>query len=167
MKPPRRPPNPYARESGPVVVGAVALRPAGDGQSPDAGDGAVVVRAPADRQRSDQVDLHVTDAGLIVGPAPGTSLAVPSLHPWSSVVAVDTVGMAQLPDGSSGRVLEVELADEQWRGNNGRVHFASGLRRRRPVPRCRVGPYGGRLRAHRRPSPTRSHPVHRGLRWER
>ena len=69
------------------------------------------VGAPGGGPPSDRVDLHVTDLGLIVAPAPGASLAVPSLVPWSSVVSVDAVGMAQMSDGSSGRVLEVESGD--------------------------------------------------------
>ncbi len=118
MRPLRRPPIPDAREDGPVIVGAVALRPTDGGSRPGAAG------APGGGPPSDRVDLHVTDLGLIVAPAPGASLAVPSLVPWSSVVSVDAVGMAQMSDGSSGRVLEVESGDGQWLGDNHRAHFA-------------------------------------------
>ena len=75
------------------------------------------------------VDLVAAQCGLVVGTAPGSSgdspRAVPSLIPWSDVVGAKVTHPALLPDGTVGRVVEVEL----WAG----VDRAGGTDRARYV----------------------------------
>ena len=60
------------------------------------------------------VDLVAAQCGVVVGTAPGSSSdsprAVPSLIPWSDVVGAKVTHPALLPDGTVGRVVEVELS---------------------------------------------------------
>ena len=97
----------------PVVHGAMtlaaeepALFPGEPGPPPTAEVLPLMTAAP--------VDLVAAQCGVVVGTAPGSSSdsprGVPSLIPWSDVVGAKVTHPALLPDGTVGRVVEVELS---------------------------------------------------------
>jgi Glycosyl hydrolases family 18 len=114
MRPFRRPPNPEPSLAGAVVVGALPLTAeepalfAGESGPVPSGDNPTLVpTAP--------VDLVADPAGMVVGPSLASShggpVTVPTLIPWSAVVAAGVTHPALLPDGSVGRVVEIEWAE--------------------------------------------------------
>ncbi len=102
MRPLRRPFHRDRPHDGPRVHGAVAVAPSAVADVPSTGNGPVLASGA-------QVDLVATSIGIIVGSSTGASRSVPALTPWSAVVGASTTGPAALPDGSMGRVVEVEL----------------------------------------------------------
>ncbi len=154
MRPFRRPPNPErpGAGDGAVVHGALPLTPeepalfAGESGPVPSGDAGTVV----------PVDLVAGPAGMTVGPSStpsdGSPGPVPSLILWSSVVGASVTHPALLPDGTVGRVVEIEL--ERGGGAQG----ASRAAVRAAHPRCRALPR--RLSAAGTPRPTES--VHPG-----
>ncbi len=69
-------------------------------------------------------DLRSTEFGLIVARSQGDG-SVPDLVPWSAVSNLSAEGVADLPDGSPGRVFEIEVTDGDWlRGDRVRRFLA-------------------------------------------
>ncbi len=97
----RRPFHRERPEDGPTLHGAMAVAP-GVVATPSSGDELSLASGP-------QVDLIATGLGIIAGTSGPVPRTVPSLTPWSEVVGAASTGLAELPDGSEGHVVEVEL----------------------------------------------------------
>lgn len=78
----------------------------------------------------DRYDLSITDHGLVVGAVGGFTTPIPALVPWSEVSSVTVNGVAELAGGSHGEILEIEVSDGGWSGDDRVQRFvvqATGL----------------------------------------
>ncbi len=76
------------------------------------------------------VELRATELGLIVTPSPVPGSDVPSLLPWSEMTGVGTRGpdrptALQLPAALPLRVLEIEMREGGWFGDQSPLRFAA------------------------------------------
>ena len=112
----------------PALRGVVALPRgvSGDGRS-DARRSRV---GSATADPVDRYDLPITDHGLVVGAVGGFTTPIPALVPWSEVSSVTVNGVAELAGGSHGEILEIEVSDGGWSGDDRVQRFvvqATGL----------------------------------------
>ncbi len=137
MRPLRRPsPSPVRPDAGAVAHGALpltpevpALFPGEPGPHPSAAGPAAAPEEP--------LDLVAGPSGMVVGSASrssgGAARPVPALIPWSAVEGVHVTHPALLPDGSVGRVVEIDLADGTWLDGASRARYV--------IPTGAVGPF--------------------------
>lgn len=109
-----------------MVQGALPLTPeepglfAGESGPAPSGDAVTLVPAAP-------VDLVAGPSGMTVGPSTaaseGSPVPVPSLILWSSVVGASVTHPALLPDGTVGRVVEIEWAEGEGLDGASRARY--------------------------------------------
>ncbi len=105
MRPFRRPPRAHLPVDQVVLSRLIGL-PA---PAPD-NDGVGAPQPFLDRRTAAmRFDLRTTGLGLVIGPSEWSDV-VPSLVPWSVVEGVTAEEVAELPDGSRGRVVAITVA---------------------------------------------------------
>ncbi|MGH9078615.1 MAG: glycosyl hydrolase family 18 protein [Acidimicrobiales bacterium] len=81
------------------------------------------------------VELRATELGLIVTPSPSSGSGVPSLLPWSEMTRVTASGDADRPGWHQAHVLEIEMREDGWFGNESPFRFVA--------PLSEIGPFLG------------------------